>query len=169
MRITRRQVLAATALTAASTAGGVAAVGYAWWDQAPAPGLRALAPSEHAFAQALAEAWMPPGGDPPLSGADARLGDWLDGLLDGQPATPRTQLKLLLHALDHLTLPTHGAPYTTLPLDTRTTVLRGWLQSDQYLLRNGVQAVVVLLSLGWTLHPDVVGLVRPWFGCAVGR
>jgi hypothetical protein len=29
--------------------------------------------------------------------------------------------------------------------------------------------VVVLLSLGWTLHPDVVGLVRPWFGCAVGR
>src|SRR5262249_29739543 len=64
VRITRRQVLAAAA--ALPAAGGLAAAGLAWrwWDRPPGEGLKVLSAREHDFVQALAEAWLPPGGDP---------------------------------------------------------------------------------------------------------
>lgn len=169
MRITRRQIVAAALAVPAAAALGAGAVGVAWWDRPPGAGLQVLSVEEHAFVQALAEAWMPPGGEPALSGADARLGDWFDAVLAGMPVPPRTQLKLLLHGLDHLPVVTHATRYTTLHLDDRQMVLRGWLHSDRYLLRTAIQAVLVLVGLGWSTHPELVAVMRPWFGCTFGR
>jgi hypothetical protein len=169
MRITRRQLLAAGLAVAAAGAAGLGAVGASWWDRAPGAGLLVLSTDEHAFIQAIAEAWMPAGGEPALSGADAALGDWFDAVLSGMPGPPRRQLKLLLHGLDCLPIPTHASRYTTLQLQDRQEVLHGWLHSDQYLLRSAVQAVMVLVGLGWSTHPAVAEGMRPWFGCGFGR
>ncbi len=166
MKITRRHVLAAALAVPASSAVGLGAVGYAWWDRPPGAGLLALSAEEHAFVQALAEAWMPPGGEPAISGSEARLGDWFDAVLAGMPGPPRRQLKALLHGLDHLPFPSR---YTTLQLDERQALLHGWLNSERYLLRSAIQAVMVLVGLGWSTHPAVVDTIRPWFGCTFGR
>lgn len=169
MKITRRHVLAATAAAAAAAGAGIGAVGWSWWDRPPAAGLAALSLEEHAFAQALAEAWFPPGGDPALSGADAQLGDWLDGVIAALPAATGKQMKLLLHALDAATLPTHAHTFRGLPVDARTAVLNGWLNGDNYYLRSATQALLVLLGEGWTTHPQIVDRLRPFYGCTYGR
>jgi hypothetical protein len=124
---------------------------------------------EHDFAQALGEAWMPPGGDPPLSAADAGVGAFLDEVVDGMEPAMGTQIKLLLQVLDDLTLPTHGACFRHLPLPTRIQVLEGWLHGDLWLLRNGVQALLILLGTGFAIHPDMVARLRPYFPCGYGR
>ena len=51
----------------------------------------------------------------------------------------------------------------------RIRQLREWLASDKWLLRNAVQAVLALLSGGYTTHPDVLPHLSPWFRCAYGR
>jgi len=86
--ITRRQVLAAIGAVPVVGALGAAATAWQWWDRPAAEGLVALSADKHAFVQALAEAWMPPGGSPPISGAEAELGRFLDDVVgsmsDGQ-------------------------------------------------------------------------------------
>lgn len=169
MKLTRRMVLAATAGVAAAGAVGAGSVAFRWWDRPAGEGLSALSTEEHAFAQALAEAWMPPGGEPALSGADAELGGFLDAVVAGmEPATGR-ELKLLLHLLDDLSLPTDLGPYRSLALPRRIELLRGWLHSDLSLLRSAAQGVLILLAVGWTTHPEVVGALRPMYPCGYGR
>jgi hypothetical protein len=169
VKITRRHVLAAMAAVPAAGALGVGGLAWRWWDRPPGAGLKRLSQDEHDFVVAIAEAWFPGGGEPALSGADADLGAFFDDVLDGmQPATA-TELKLLLQALDDLTLPTRFAPFRTLSLDDRIEVLGAWMGSDQWLLRNAVQATLVLVGTGYTTHPAVVETLRPWFACGYGR
>jgi len=173
MPVTRRQLV--TLAAAVPVAGGLLAVGaggtvaWQWWDRPAGEGLQRLASDEHAFAQAVAEAWMPHGGDPPISGAEAELGHFLDGILAGMPPGQANELKLLLQALDDLPRLTHFAPYRSLDLDTRIAVLDGWLHSDQWLLRNGILGLLSLIGTGYTTHPEVLEHVRPLFRCAYGR
>ncbi len=169
MKITRRHILAAAA--AVPVVGGLAAGGTAWqwWNRPAKSGLKALSEEEHAFVQSMAEAWMPPGGVPALSGAEAELGNFFDDCVDAMTDQTGKELKLLLHALDALTLPTHLAHFQTLPLATRSAVLAGWMDSPVYLIRDGVAGVMVLMGVGWTTHPDVVPLFRPLYRCGYGR
>ena len=166
--ITRRRVLAAIAAVPIVGALGAGTVAWRWWDRPPGEGLRALSQDEHDFVQAAAEAWMPPGGDPPLSGSEAELGRFFDELTAAMDPASGRELKLLLQALDDLTLPTHLSAFRHLPLEARTTVLAGWLHGDQWLLRNATVAVLVLIGEGYTLHPGVVERLRSWFPCGFG-
>ena len=169
MKIQRRHVLAALAAVPAVGALGAGGLAWRWWDRPAGEGLRRLSVDEHDFVVALAEAWLPAGGTPALSGADAGLGGFLDEVIDGMAPATGTQLKLLLQALDDLTLPTHGSAFRHLPLAARTEQLGAWLRSDLWLLRNGVQALLVLMGTGYTTHPEVVETLRPWFACGYGR
>lgn len=166
---TRRQVLATSAAVAAVGAFGAGATAWRWWDRPAGPGLKALSPDEHDFVQALAEAWMPPGGEPALSGAAAQLGLFFDDLLTGVLPTNRKLLKLLIQALDDATLPTHLAAFRHLDRPAREAVLAGWLHHDQHLLRSAVQGLVVLISLGFTTHPEVAPVFQRSMNCAYGR
>jgi hypothetical protein len=169
MRITRRQLLAA--LASVPIAGGLAATGAAWqwWDRAPGDGLRCLADDEHDFVQAFAEAWMPRGGTPHLSGADAQLGRFFDDVLSGMVHEQATELKLLLQVLDDAPRVTQFAPFRRLDLEARIAQLDAWLHHDVWLVRNGVQALLALVGTGYTIHPDVVPHLQPYFRCAYGR
>ena len=168
MRISRRQVLAAAAavpVVGTLAAGGVA---WRWWDRPPGAGLQRLSEDEHDFVQALAEAWIPPGGDPPLSGADARLGRFLDEVVAGMEPGMAREFKLLLQALDDLPLPTRFSTFRALPLADRQQVMNAWLSRDSWLLRSAVVGVMVLLGEGFAMHPDVIGRLRPHFRCGFG-
>ncbi len=169
MRITRRQVLAVMAGVPVAGGLGAGTLAWRWWDRPAGQGLKRLSEDEHGFAQALGEAWMPPGGDPPLSAADAGVGAFLDEVVDGMEPAMGRQIKLLLQALDDLTLPTHGSTFRALPLETRTAVLDGWLNGEIWLLRNAVQALLILLGTGFTIHPEMVARLRPYFPCGYGR
>jgi hypothetical protein len=168
VRITRRQVLAAGA--AVPVVGGLCACGVAWrwWDRAPGEGLRALSTDEHDFVQAAAEAWMPPGGDPPISGAEARVGVFIDELVAAMSPAAGRELKLLFQALDDLAVPGHLSAFRHLPLETRTEVLRSWLHHDQWLIRLATTGVLILIGEGYTLHPAVADTLRPFFPCGFG-
>jgi hypothetical protein len=161
-------VLAAAA--AIPVAGGLAAGGLAWrwWDRPAGEGLKALSTDEHDFVQALAEGWLPPGGDPPLSGADAQLGRFFDDVVAAmEPGTAR-ELKLLLQVLDDLAIPTHGGSFRTRALEVRSALVDQWVHSDQWLLRNAVTGILVFCGEGYAMHPDVIGLLRPHFRCGYG-
>lgn len=168
MRITRRQILAAAAavpVVGALAAGGVA---WRWWDRPPGAGLKRLSTEEHAFVQAFAETAFPPGGEPPLSGADAELGWFVDDLVDGMEPGMRVDFKLLLHALDDWTVPRRLAPFRSLSPEVRQQVLRNWLDHDVWLVRNALFGFLVLVSEGWSMHPEVRPLLAPYFRCGYG-
>lgn len=169
MGITRRHVLAAMAGMTAAGAVGVGVTGMRWWDRPAGDGRIVLSEGEHGFVQALAEAWMPPGGEPSISGSEARVGDFVDEVIAHMQPTQAKLLRVLLHALDEETVPTHLARYQTLPLETRSEVLRGWMDSSWYLQRQAVSAVLALVSFGYTLHPEVSRIFSPLFGCGYGR
>jgi hypothetical protein len=168
-RLSRRHVLAAMGAVATAGALGAGVKAWTWWDTDPGAGLEALSTDEHDFVQALAEAWMPPGGEPALSGADAGLGRWMDDLVAAMSDASANELKILLQLFDEATIPSRLRPFRKLPLDTRIEVLRQWMTADLWLWRNGISALLVLIGIGWTTHPEVVGLMRPHFRCAYGR
>lgn len=168
MKITRRQILAATAAVPVLGALGVGTIGWQWWDRPPGEGLRALSTDEHDFVQAAAEAWMPPGGDPAISGSEAELGLFFDALVAAMSPAAARELKLLLQGLDDWTVPTRFSAFRNLPLADRTTVLHGWVHADQWLLRNAATAVLVLIAEGYTLHPQVVPRLQSYFPCGYG-
>lgn len=167
--LTRRRVLIALGAVGAAAAVGAGGVALQWIDRPPGEGLRVLSDDEHAFVDALAEAWLPPGGTPPLSGAEARLGDFFDELLSHMLPGQRTELKALLQVLDDLPRATRLAPFRALPLGDRVAILSGWLNSDVWVLRNAAQAVLALIGGGYATHPEVVPTLQPWFGCRHGR
>ncbi len=169
MAVTRRHVLATTAALAAAGATGVGGAALRWWDRPVDADLRALAADEHAFVQALAEAWMPRGGEPQLSGADARIGDFVDDLVAALDPMPARLLRALLQILDDLPLATRFSTYRALPLDDRIEVLRAWLEHPSQYVRLGAVGALQLVSLGWTRHPEVAAQLAPSFGCGYGR
>lgn len=168
MPITRRHVLAALSATAVVSALGAGGVAWSWWDRPPGVGLHALSEDEHAFVVALAEAWMPPGGEPALSGAEAGLGHFMDELVAAMSPAQGKELKLLINLLDDFTVPRRMARFAALDLDTRIAVLAGWLGSDNHFLRSGVQALVALLASGYTMHPSIAARVNEWYLCGYG-
>jgi hypothetical protein len=167
-RITRRQILATAAAVPIVGALGAGTVGWRWWDRAPGEGLKALSQDEHDFVDAAAEAWMPPGGEPAISGAEARVGLFFDELVAAMSPASGRELKVLLQALDDLAIPGHLSTFRKLSLDTRTAVLTSWLHSDRWLVRLATTGVLVLISEGYTLHPQVASGLRPYFPCGFG-
>lgn len=169
MRITRRHLIALTGASAGLAAMGALGVFERWWDRPHGEGLAVLSLDEYEFLQAMAEAWMPRGGTPALSGADANLGAFVDDLLTHvDPPTP-TLLKALFQGLDDKPIGGWFAAYRHLPLEDRQILLRQWLDHDNALFRGGVSGTIALLGFGWTTHPDVAKLLQPWYGCGYGR
>lgn len=168
MRITRRSLLAAGAAMTAASAVGLGAHGWSWYDRPPAAGLSAISQEEHDFITAVAEAWMPPGGVPAISGAEAKLGDYMDAVVASMAAEQGRLFRLLFHALDEETILSHGARFHRLDLEERTRVLAAWTSSPWFLQRQAIGALMALLSFGYTEHPEVAPMLRPMFRCGFG-
>jgi hypothetical protein len=154
-RITRRQMLAATAVVAAAgTVGGGLRV-RSWWDQDAQDEWQVLSPREVELVDALADAMFPPGGTPALSGSESGVTRWFDAVLGSLPEPTGELIRLLLHALDDQTRVTTGRSLTGLSIEDRSDKLRGWLASDNHLVRGAVSSISLFLSMGYCGHPDV--------------
>ena len=119
--------------------------------------------------RALSGAAFPAGDVIALSGAQADLDIFFDAVLSGLPELTSNLLKLLIEALQHLTLPRHGARFTALSPEAQQVQLSIWLDSDQPELRGAVLSLVVLLAMGYTTHPKIAPLMSTWHGCGYGR
>jgi hypothetical protein len=168
MRITRRHLLALSAAAAAVGAIGAGGLGYRWWDQSPGAALQALSEEEAQIVRAIAGTAYPRTAAIPLDGAEAHLDRFFDATLSHMPESPRKLLKLLLHGLDGGTVLTHGAPFTALTPADRSEVLKGWVQHELAELRNAAQSLVLLLGMGWTIHPEVAPTMQRYHSCGYG-
>jgi hypothetical protein len=161
-------MIALAAAVPVSAAVGAGGLYLRWWDRRPGEGLSVFSTDEWEFVQAAAEAFFPPGGDPPMSGAEADLGNFLDEVLSHFPDRERKGLKLLLQVLDDATIPTHAAAFRHLELETRTAVLQDWFATDSVLFRSALGSLLLLLSEGYCTHPTVVAAIGG-FACGYGR
>lgn len=168
MNVTRRHVAAALAALPLIGAMGAGGLYLRWWDRPPGAAHQALSDDEYATIQALAEAWMPAGGLPHLSGADAKVGVFVDDLVAHLPHPERELIKLLIQALDDATLPRHFAGFRSLDRETRTMVVKKWLASDVIEERTAVRALLLLIAEGWVQHPDVLAALGGEFPCGYG-
>ena len=128
-----------------------------------------LSKDEAEFVRALSGAAFPAGDVITLSGADADLDRFFDAMLSGMPALTGDLLKLLIQALENLSVLLAGGRFTTLSMNTQQALVEGWLTNDQTELRSAVQSLVVLLSMGYTTHPEIAPLMSSWHRCGYGR
>lgn len=169
MRLTRRHVLAASALVAGGSLLGVGITATRWWDQPAGAGMRSLSVDEAAFLDAFVEAAAPAGGVPALGGGSAGVSAAVDLVLAAMEPIQRDLLKLALHALDASTLPTHGAAFRDLPVAPASVVVEGWMRSEIAELR-GVSASLYVFTMGaYLVHPDVAPMLSAWSRCGLSR
>lgn len=168
MSLSRRQLLAGAAAFAAAgvvAAGGVAA---RWWDQPASAPFAHLSADEAAFLDAVADAIFPAGGEPALSGREARVARYVDAVLTGLAPTQRDLLRVGLHALDALALAEAGAFFSALGAEQAGAVLKGWLAGVDPNLRGLAQSVYVFVGMAYLAHPDVAPVLAPQFACGFG-
>jgi len=168
MQITRRHVIALSAATAAAGAIGAGGLGLRWWNQSPDGQFAALSEEEAEIVRAIAGAAYPPTTTIPLNGADAGLDRFFDAMLTHIPQTTRKLLKLLLHGLDGGVVLTHGTTFAALDSPTQSEVLEEWLNHDLADLRNAAQSLVLLLGMGWSIHPQVAPTMQRYHSCGYG-
>jgi hypothetical protein len=168
MKITRRHLIALGSATAAAGMVGVAFEGASWWNQPAGATYTVLSDDEAQFVRALAGVAYPRVPDIDLAGEDANLDRFFDSLLSHMPEQPRQLLRLLLHGLDTGPVLTHGSRFRSLSRSERSAVFDSWLTSDLAELRNAGQSLVLLLGMGWTIHPKVVPRMKRIHSCGYG-
>ena len=139
-----------------------------WWDAPAGGGFLCLSPREAQLIDSMAEALFPPGGTPALSGRDAGIARFLDEVIDGVPGPTHELLRLFLHALDDFTRVTRRSGFCELSLGERTTLLESWAQSSQYLFRSSVSSLILFISMGYCMHPEVKQACGWIFPCGFG-
>jgi hypothetical protein len=168
VRLTRRHFLAASGLVAAGAALAAGGVAASWWDTPADAPLHVLSEEEADILDALAEAIYPEGGDPGIGGRRARCGRACDTVMRGLVPTQAKLLKLAIHALDALPVPTHGRRLRYLPTPAATDAVRSWLRSDLAELRGVVQSLAIFVGTAWTLHPEVQPRIAAMTRCGYG-
>jgi hypothetical protein len=163
--LTRRHLLAASALVAAGSAAGVAAVGWRWWDQRASLPYAILSDDEAAIMDALAEACFPSGGTPEMGGRAAGVSHYFDGVMEGLAPAQQRLLKLALHAVESLPLPTHGGYLTELSTADASDAVGSWLHSGNAEIRGVAQSLTLFVGMAWFSHPLVAPGVAEHFMC----
>ena len=168
-RFTRRQVLATGAALATATVAVSGGRVASWWDRDAAEGYEALSAKEVSIVEALSDAMFPPGGDPALSGTEAGLARYFDGIMAAMDPPTDKLLRLLLNALDDWAFFETGHSYSKLPLEDRMSTLEGWMGHDSHHVRGAVSGLLVFLGMGYCGHPDVKAAAGWVFPCGYSR
>jgi hypothetical protein len=168
MRITRRHLLALSAATAAVGAIGSGGIALRWWDQPAQAPLHTLSGEEAAIVRAIAGTAYPSTETIPLDGSTAGLDRFFDSLLSHMPAQTARMLKLLLHGLDGGCVLSHGGRFSRLSPSVQQDALTSWLGHDLSEIRNASQSLILLLGMGWTIHPEVEPTMQRLHSCGYG-
>lgn len=168
MEITRRHLLALSAATAAAGALGAAGIAMKWWNQPANAPYTTLSAQEGHFIRMWSNAAFPATETIPLSGATANLDRFFDETMAFMPDTPAKLLRLLLNAMDHASIPTHGTRFTDLDDDQRSALFESWTTADLAELRSATLSLTLLLGMGWSIHPEVVPHMKLLHNCGYG-
>jgi hypothetical protein len=169
VHVTRRQIVAIGAASAAVGAVAGAAGVASWWLGPPGGGYRVLSTGEGAIVRAVADAAFPPVAAIVVRpGGELGIDHFFDGLLHHLDAATRRDLQLLLHAVDVAPLATHAARFHALDAPLQREALADWIDSDTLEVRAATMALLVLLGNGWVLHPDVAPMFAAWHACGFG-
>jgi hypothetical protein len=169
LRLNRRQVLALTSLGAAAAGIGAAAVGLSWWNRTQSDGFQVIEESEAQFIRAFAGATWPSTRSIPHGGADLQLDHFFDESLLYLGSEPRNLIRLLIHALESSTLPSHLGFFSGLQLETRQEIVQGWMSHMLPEIRQAAQSLCILTGTGYSTHPDVSPFFEAMHGCVYGR
>ena len=137
---------------------GIHRRGFAGYPPAPA-GLAVLHRGEAAFVEAVAEVLFPGGGGLAISGIEAQLPQYVDRHLAALPRAQRVQIRLLLHAVEHVTLVLPGDEpggrrrFSSLSAASRIALLERMASHRYGVLRLFVTALRSVLVLAYLGHP----------------
>lgn len=170
MALSRRQLLAFTALsTAVVGAGGAGLVAARLWDAPAAEGLVHLSASEAAFVRALAAAAYPATPAIAVDANDLALDAFFDAAIGNLPPFKIKLIKVGMSALDALPLTTHGARFTRLSPDAQAALVVAWNEHDRPELRQALNALLVVAGMGYCTHPSVAPFFQAMHRCGYGR
>ena len=169
MQISRRHLLAISAGTAAVGALGATSLAVQWWDQPATAPYNCLSEGEAAFVRAWAGIAFPRTESTPLSGDRAQLDRFFDQVLGFAPTEATKLLKLLLNGLNAASVPSHGATFVSLDRADRLDCFESWTHSDLSLFRSATQGLVLLIGMGWSIHPNVAPVMEKMHSCGFGR
>ena len=128
----------------------------------PVESLKWLASREVSFLVAAAEATFPAGGAIPLAGLDAGLPRYVDRWLEALPLRQRRLIRALFFLVEHATLlfPAPGRRglwrFSSLSLEQREAVLRGWAESRLFARRLVFMSLRAILTMGYLGHPTAM-------------
>lgn len=131
-----------------------------------APGVWWVAIDEDVVILALCDALFPPGGGLPEAaaiGVPAKVRAYLAAMPERTAFEARGALRLV----ETMTLPTHGAPFSSLPREAREAVLIGLAGSSLMPERLLANAVKQLCAMGYWQSPETwghLGYDGPWVG-----
>jgi hypothetical protein len=168
VQVTRRQILAVAAASAAAALVGSGVALRAWWERTPGRDYRVLDDTEGAIVRALAGAAFPAGGEVDVEGSAMRLDHFFDELLGHMETTAAHELRILLRVLDAGPLWSHRSTFRSLGASDQRAVLGAWLDDDLLEVRSASMGVLVLLGSGWALHPRVSAVFARWHQCGFG-
>lgn len=116
----------------------------------------ALSAKEQAILSACADALFPTGGTLPLSGTEAGVLPFFDGMLRELPRQNRLLVRALLQLLEHGPwLFNARSRLTHQSAGARVETLRAWSQSRFYLLRTAFIGIRALLTMAYLENHDV--------------
>lgn len=168
MRITRRHLLALTAAGAAVATVGTGAAVFSWWNRPAGSGYRVLATEEAAFLRSMADAAFPATSRIVTPGGQMSLDHFFDEVLQRLEPVAARELRALIALLDGWPVPSHGGRYRNLPIAVRQQVLADLLDHGVLEVRSAATGLLILLSDGFALHPQVVPLFSEWHRCGYG-
>lgn len=154
--------------------GGVAfRIGGFWWDQSSGDGYRVLSDHEARIVQAIADAMFPgdsSGPYPMPNGASVGLREYFDDYLASVPELTSNLLRLLLHAIDDMSVMS-GFGLTRFhlrPHDERVAILDAWDTSRIRARQGAFRSIKLILGMGYCEHPDVLRASGIEFMCGRG-
>lgn len=135
---------------------------------APASGAtRLVAGRLHKVVQAIAEAAVPPGRF--LAGAGAETAERLVRWLDEVPPASAHALRVAYLATEVGTVATHGRPFSSLSIESRAEILRGWEQSHSHAVRALLRALLTPIKFEHFDRPEMFEHVGCRYDIAPGR
>ncbi|MCA9562278.1 MAG: hypothetical protein KC561_02255 [Myxococcales bacterium] len=138
-----------------------------WWNREPGKDLQSLSTREFELVEAMAEAWFPPGGDPPESGKEMNLAMFVDAQIAGMNNDIARVLKAGLHALQDLTLIEEWTttPFHRLPLEERQRILTDWEVNPSFPKRSLIRLYKWYIGMGFCEYPGMLERVGVDYRC----
>ena len=165
----RRTFLIASGVSTAGLVAGSAAyrVGVVWWDQTPSKEYEMLSEREAKIAEAIVDAIFPGDHLGMPNGNSVDTVDTLDEYLSAIDERTANYIRLLLHAIDELSVVSRMKlrRFHRRPRPERVQILNAWDTSRIAARREAFRALKLIFSMGYCESPQVMSAAGIDYEC----